>query len=117
MAMDLNHLHLHVSDQAAVRDFYGAHFGFKDLVRDGHILFMRNDDGFDLALAEDENPAPFPAWFHFGFRLDNAQAVRDVHASMKRAGVNFVVGLNEEPHYVWFRAEDPAGHVVEVYWE
>jgi catechol 2,3-dioxygenase-like lactoylglutathione lyase family enzyme len=114
--MDLNHLHFHVKDVAATASYYERWFGFREHVCHGEILFLRNADGFDLALAPDAEGADFPTWFHFGFRLGSAAEVRDLHGRMtlERA---LVRPLHEDDGYVWFRCADPEGHAIEVYWE
>ena len=48
--MDLNHLNLGVRDAAACRDFYQRHFGFRPAFEADGGYFVRNDEGFLLAL-------------------------------------------------------------------
>lgn len=115
--MDLNHLHLHVRDLASARRFYETYLGFHERVRHGTILFLRNDHGFDLALAPDTAPAEFPPWFHFGFRLDSPETVSALHDRMVRDGVPIPSALLREPDFVTFRCADPDGHAIEIYWE
>lgn len=114
--MDLNHLHLHVKNLDRAKRFYESYFGFRERVRRGDILFLRNTSGFDLALAPDRKPSPLPGWFHFGFRLASARAVRELHDLMISEGAE-VDDLEEYPGYVTFRCTDPDGHGIEVYWE
>ena len=115
--MDPNHLHLHVRDVAKSRQFYVAWFGFREHVRHGELLFLRNAEGFDLALMPDPDPARLPDWFHFGFRLDAPEAVRELYRRMKSGGVPLRRELHQDPDLVSFRCEDPDGYAVEVYWE
>ncbi len=118
--MDLNHLHLHVRNQAAAAAFYMRYLGFTEHARHGaagEILFLRNRDGFDLALVEDPDPAAFPRWFHFGSRLIDAAAVRALHALMVTDGVPLPMALVDDPDFVCFRCVDPDGHPIEIYWE
>lgn len=115
--MDLNHLHLHVRDQAASRAYYERWFGFREKVRHGEILFLTNDDGFDLALAPSAEPHNLPAWFHFGFRQESGAAVKKLHDAMKTAGETLLKSLEEYPDYITFRAADPDGYGIEIYWE
>ena len=114
--MDLNHLHLHVKNLDRAKRFYESYFGFRERVRHSDILFLRNTSGFDLALAPDRRPAPLPDWFHFGFRLSNVRAVRELHDRMSSEGVE-VDDLEEYPGYVTFRCVDSEGYGIEVYWE
>ena len=116
LSPDLNHLHLHVRDVARSRAFYEGWFGVAEL-RAGDPLFLRNGDGFDLALAPDPEPAALPRWFHVGFQLASADEVRDLHGRMRAAGVALRTDLVEEVDTVSFKCEDPDGLAVEVCWE
>ena len=113
--MDLNHLHLHVRNLDRAKRFYVSYFRFGKPVRHGNILFLRNTSGFDLALAPDRTSFSFPEWFHFGFRLGNARAVRKLHSRMSAEGVQ-VQNIEEYADYVTFRCMDPDGYSIEVYW-
>jgi catechol 2,3-dioxygenase-like lactoylglutathione lyase family enzyme len=114
--MDLNHLHLHVRNVDRSKRFYESYFGFRERVRHGNILFLRNASGFDLALVPDRTPLSFPEWFHFGFRLGGARAVRMLHDHMSSKGGQ-VQDIEEYPGYMTFRCADPDGYGIEVYWE
>jgi catechol 2,3-dioxygenase-like lactoylglutathione lyase family enzyme len=114
--MDLNHLHLHVRNVDRSKNFYESHFGFRERVRHGNILFLRNTSGFDLALVPDRMTLSFPEWFHFGFRLASARAVHTLHGHMSSKGVQ-VQDIEEYPGYMTFRCTDPDGYGIEVYWE
>ena len=114
--MQLNHLHLHVTSVPAAAAFYTGHFGFREHVWHGDVLFLRDEGGMDLALAPGP-PDDFPPWSHFGFRLDDADAVRSLFARLEAEGVAIREALSEEPDFVWFRCADPDGHLIEVYWE
>ena len=114
--MQLNHLHLHVASVERARDFYAGFFGLTEHVWHEDVLFMRDGGGLDLALA----PGPaddMPPWFHFGFRLDDAAAVRTLHERMSADGVDLRHPLTDDGDMVWFRCADPDGHAIEVYWE
>ena len=115
--MDLNHLHLHVREVETARRFYETLLGFREKIWHGDVLFLTNDDGFDLALAPDTVAGTFPPWFHFGFRLASPDAVRALHARMSVAGVPMRAPLFEEEGFMCFRCADPDGHQIEVYWE
>jgi catechol-2,3-dioxygenase len=113
--VDLNHLHLHVRDVERAARFYERWFGFREHVRHGEILFLRNASGFDLALAPGE-PGRFPAWFHFGFRRPSRDDVAGLHGRMASEGVA-VNEMFDDPDLASFRCCDPDGHAIEVYWE
>lgn len=88
----------------------------RERVRHGDILFLRNTSGFDLALAPDRTPFSLPEWFHFGFRLGSARAVRKLHGRMSSEGMK-VHDIEEHADYVTFRCMDSDGYGIEVYWE
>ncbi len=108
--MDLNHVHLGVDDVDESAVFY-ERFGFRKDVWHGGALFLRNDDGFDLALGP-HGRAAMPEWFHIGFRMPSADDVRALQATCAP-----VRASGDDPDFVWFRVTDPDGYEVEVYWE
>lgn len=118
-AMDLNHLNLRVRDAGACRDFYERHFGFHPAFDADGGHFIRNDDGFLLALVPAEVHQPLPDGFHIGFALSSADAVLEMRPSLEGAGVR--VGELEDfrpgENYVTFRCWDPDGTEIEVFWE
>jgi len=115
--MDLNHLHLHVRDLLRSQRFYESYFGFRERMQVGDILFLRNAEGFDLALVPDAKTQSFPEWFHFGFRLPTSEEVRLLHARMVSEGVVLNKSLFEAVDLVSFRCLDPDGYKIEIYWE
>ena len=115
--MDLNHLHLHVADTERSLGFYGRYFGFREHVRHGELLFVRNERDFDLALAPADKVETFPKWFHFGFRLESDDAVKALHTRMKEDGLEGLGDLHDDSDLVTFRCRDPDGYFIEVYWE
>jgi catechol 2,3-dioxygenase-like lactoylglutathione lyase family enzyme len=115
--MNLRHLHLHVRDRVAAEAFYTDWLGMKIGRRGESLTFMTDDAGFDLALMNDSAPQPMPGWFHFGYRLANANAVRDVHRRMTESQVTIRKELYEDEYLVSFRCADPDGYCIEIYWE
>jgi catechol-2,3-dioxygenase len=115
--MDLNHLHLHVHQLSLAQRFYERYFDFEEIARHGEILFLRNNEGFDLTLIEEEDPDLFPEWFHFGFRLEGPEDVTEMYRRMRRGKITIVDELTEDEDYVNFRCADPDGNSIEVYWE
>lgn len=116
--MDLNHLHLHVADLDRSQGFYEAYFEFREKFREEEeaMRFLENPEGFLLALAHDPEPSGIPEWFHFGFCLPDADAVRRMHSRMSGDGIK-AKPVQEYADYVNFRAYDPDGYQIEVYWE
>lgn len=115
--MQINHLHLKVASVERARAFYARFFGLTDFVWHGEMLFMRDDAGMDLALAPAKEAEPMPPWFHFGFRLKDADAVRTLHDAMGAAGVPLSAPLTAEGEFTFFRCADPDGYSIEVYFE
>jgi catechol 2,3-dioxygenase-like lactoylglutathione lyase family enzyme len=116
--MDLDHLNLRVRDAVACRDFYVRHFGFRPAFEADGGFFVRNDEGFLLALIPAEPHQALPAGFHIGFGLDGAPQVAALHHDLRTAGVT--VGDLEDHRptedYVTFRCRDPDGTEIEVFW-
>jgi len=115
--MNLLHLHLHVRDRAAAEAFYARWFSMSIARRGASLSFMTDDAGFELALAEDREPAPMPRWFHFGYRLASGRAVSELYQRMSVAGVPLPRELHEDASLVSFRCADPDGYAIEIYWE
>jgi catechol 2,3-dioxygenase-like lactoylglutathione lyase family enzyme len=120
--MGLTHLGLPVRDLDRARVFYETWFGFDagpaQRYADG-TLFLRNAEGFDLALhpvGSAAGGAAMPTFFHFGFRFSSADAVRALTDRLSAAGVD-VMDRSDEPHLVSTKVRDPDGYVVELYWE
>lgn len=111
----LNHLHLHVRSVDRAKAFYEGYFGLREHVRHGDVVFLRDDGGMDLALAPSDQPDVMPPWFHFGFRLETADAVRALHARLPPDAI--AEALSEKLDFAVFRCRDPDGHLIEVYWE
>jgi catechol 2,3-dioxygenase-like lactoylglutathione lyase family enzyme len=115
--MNINHLHLKVASVEKAQAFYARFFGLRPSVWHGEMLFMRDDAGMDLALAPATDAEPLPSWFHFGFRLESAEAVKQLHDEMRSAGAPMKVDLVRDADITFFRCLDPDGHDIEVYWE
>jgi len=58
-----------------------------------------------------------PAWFHFGYRLNSARDVVDLHGRMSASDVVVLKPLYEDDELVSFRCADPDGYAIEIYWE
>lgn len=115
--MKANHIHLHVRDMNASKAFYKRWFEMVDGPDYGHIVFVRNAAGFDLALSRDDNADPLPSWFHWGSKLPSKDAVNQLHDAMVDGNVTITKPLDGDDDLVLFRCADPDGHQVEVYWE
>ena len=115
--MKANHIHLVARDVAASKGFYTSWLGLGEDRNSGHIVFLTDEGGFDLAISHDPAPAPLPSWFHFGFKTRSAEEVMSLCQRMQRAGVAMDGDLYESPDRVAFFCHDPDGHLLEVYWE
>jgi catechol 2,3-dioxygenase-like lactoylglutathione lyase family enzyme len=117
--MDLNHLNLRVRDAEACRDFYQQHFGFRPAFEAEGGFFVRNDDGFLLALIPAADHQPLPDGVHIGFGLSDPDEVTGLHRDLAAAGARTTAVDDFRPgeEYVTFRCWDPDGTEVEVFWE
>lgn len=118
--MNLNHLHINVPDVSVARAFYERYFDFRFKFEHGDGVFLEDERGFLLAidpLAAGESVNEFPAWFHFGFCLADAQAVQSVYKHMIADGVEFYRELKEfGSDAVNFYCKAPGGYKLEVSW-
>lgn len=112
------HIFLTVADVSRSLSFYREWMGFgaEDRRFSDGTVFVRDGEGTDLALRE--GPwAPLPAdTFHFGFRRDSPEAVRELHARLVLAGVD-ILEFEDDARVVTVKVRDPDGYCVEVYWE
>jgi catechol 2,3-dioxygenase-like lactoylglutathione lyase family enzyme len=117
--VDLNHMNLRVRDAAACRDFYQQHFGFRPAFEADGGFFIRNNDGFLLALVPADPHRALPTGFHIGFSGADVDEVVARRAALADAGVpvSELEDFRPGEQYVTFRCWDPDGTEVEVFWE
>jgi catechol 2,3-dioxygenase-like lactoylglutathione lyase family enzyme len=117
--VDLNHLNLRVHDAEACRDFYQRHFRFRPAFEADGGYFVRNDEGFLLALIPTTAHHVLPEGFHIGFGLAAPEPVMALHGELSASGVRVteVVDFRPDEAYMTFRCWDPDGTEVEVFWE
>jgi catechol 2,3-dioxygenase-like lactoylglutathione lyase family enzyme len=117
--VDLNHLNLRVHDPSACRDFYQRHFGFRPAFEAEGGYFIRNDDGFLLALIPAPVHHPLPDGFHIGFGVDTPERVAGLRDELDAADVRVSQLADGRPTeaYVTFRCWDPDDTEIEVFWE
>jgi catechol 2,3-dioxygenase-like lactoylglutathione lyase family enzyme len=117
--MKLRHLALAVTDEQRSREFYERWFQFgvapPRRYPDG-VLMLYGPGDVALALGPAEERPALPAFLHFGFTLDDPDAVRELHAAFAAAGVE-IAEFWDEPDYLSVKVRDPDGYVVEVSWE
>jgi catechol 2,3-dioxygenase-like lactoylglutathione lyase family enzyme len=119
MAAGLRHLGLAVRDIDRAADFYATWFGFDQGPRQQYpdgTVFVRNADGFDLALHRVDTAVQLPEFFHFGFRAQFPDEVKRTGDRLRGAGVE-LFDVVDDPDLVSFKCLDPDGYRVEVYWE
>ena len=115
MAPLLRHLALLVHDISRARRFYERYFGF-DASSEwlGDTLFVRSDDGFDLAFMRGEPPPNPGAFHHFGFQLASPDEVLSLQHRLEADGVTILEVVSERD-LTSFKCADPDGYTVEVY--
>jgi catechol 2,3-dioxygenase-like lactoylglutathione lyase family enzyme len=111
----LRHLAFLVHDLRRARRFYETYFGFDaEAEWQGDTLFIRNKEGFDLALMRGDHPPNPGAFHHVGFVLDSPQQVTELQQRLEAEGVPIIEVINE-PNLTSFKCADPDGYTVEVY--
>jgi catechol 2,3-dioxygenase-like lactoylglutathione lyase family enzyme len=115
--VSMNHLQLGSLDPEKTRRFYESYFGFRPTGGEHAMSFLENDAGFVLSLRKLDAPQPLPAWFHIGLRLQDPNAVRELHGRMRRENVRFARDIAEGDGWVAFYCYDPDGTTVEVSWD
>jgi catechol 2,3-dioxygenase-like lactoylglutathione lyase family enzyme len=117
--MRLRHLGIGVRDFERSLRFYSTYFGFDAATAqryDDGTVIVRDGDRFDLALHPAAEPNVPSGFLHFGFALNDAEAVRSLLARLEADDVP-VIERADEPELVSFKCLDPDGWRVEVYWE
>ena len=117
--MLLRHLALAVTDEQRSREFYERWFAFgvepAQRMSDG-VLMLYGPGEVTLALGPADERPTLPPFLHFGFNLDDPQAVRELRDAFEAAGAE-IVEFWDEPDYVSVKVRDPDGYVVESAWE
>lgn len=117
--MQLNHLHLSVSDVSACARVFAHHLGFGQLEAsaNGGFAVLSSADGFVLVLmrhSKDAHPEhAYPPHFHIGFLLQDESRVSLLHSNLRADGlevsdIEFLRGANR----FYFKA--PGGVLIEI---
>ena len=117
--MKLRHVALAVGDEDRSRRFYERYFGFdarSPRRYDDGVLMLYSRDGVALALGPGDPQARLPRFFHFGFVMSDADAVRNLRREFESDAIEIVETV-EEPDYVSVKVRDPDEYVVETFWE
>lgn len=115
--MTINHVHLAALDVAATQAFYQRYFGFQKERDHGDGVFLRDAEGFLIALEPAEHPARLPSWFHLGFCQRSEADVLALYQRAVEGRAQIVRELLAEPgEYAAFYLADPDGCRIEVSW-
>jgi catechol 2,3-dioxygenase-like lactoylglutathione lyase family enzyme len=113
--MPLNHVALTVTDVAVSAAFYAEHFGMTErLHEDEHMWLLSSADGGVLSLFAGEPPRGLPHGNHFGFELDEPDAVRAARERLRAAGVE-ETEWQDDGNFVRVQVADPDGYRVEFF--
>ena len=113
----MNHVHLTSPDVAAEVAFLERYFGYRKTADHGAGVFLRNEDGFLIAIDPVEAAFEFPSWFHLGQCLGSAEAVRELHARMVADGVEIARKLLDfQGEAAAYYCLAPGGYRIEVSW-
>lgn len=118
--MQINHLHLSVTDVAACADFFVRHFDFDlvDIKGNNGLAVLRGRSNTVLVLmrlpAGIDAEAAYPKMFHIGFLVPDPVAVGEKHAELVRHGVPDLSDVQHERGALRFYVRIPGGLLVEV---
>jgi lactoylglutathione lyase len=118
--MQINHLHLSVTDVAACAEFFVEHFDFNlvDVKGNNGLAVLRGRNNTVLVLmrlpAGVDAETAYPKMFHIGFLVPDSMAVGDKHARLVRHGVRDLSDLQLERGALRFYVRIPGGLLVEV---
>jgi catechol 2,3-dioxygenase-like lactoylglutathione lyase family enzyme len=115
--MKINHIDLHVSDVDAAREFFERFFGLRCAYqRRGQIAILEDEAGFQLGVSNlrGSPPPAYPPDFHVGFVLERTGEVREIHDSLKAAGIGMKFELQEAGPSLAFQCVGPDAIPVEV---
>tara|TARA_R110000868_G_scaffold117600_12_gene312394 strand:+ start:14303 stop:14668 length:366 start_codon:yes stop_codon:yes gene_type:complete len=117
--MDLNHLHLAVKDLEKSMNFYTKAFDFYEKARFGpSLVFLKNNEGFDLALSLVDEVEQLPNHIHYGFSFKTKSELMDFYTKGQRVfSSNFVEAPSDKGGFVSFVCVDPDGYHIELYWD
>lgn len=118
--MQINHLHLSVTDVAGCAAFFVEHFDFQLVdVKGNHGLAVPRGQGHTVLVlmrlpAGVDAEAAYPKMFHIGFLVPDPATVGDQHARLARAGARDLSELQFERGALRFYVRIPGGLLVEV---
>jgi catechol 2,3-dioxygenase-like lactoylglutathione lyase family enzyme len=114
--MRLNHVALSVADRTRSAAFYAEHFGLTERVHeDDHLLIVSSPTGDLLALSEAEPvPEGLPRTNHFGFQVDDGDAVRAARERFREGGVA-ETEWQDGHGFVRVQVADPDGYRVDLF--
>jgi lactoylglutathione lyase len=118
--MQLNHLHIAVPDVKKAQAFYEDFLDFSLAFDHGDGVFLKNADGFMLAIdpLENNEKVNFPSWYHFGFCVKSKEKVQSLYEKMKTSGIEFAREYTEGDDGTWanFYAWSPGPFKMEITW-
>lgn len=118
--MQLNHLHLSVTDVNACAAFLVAHFDFTLLEARGNngLAVLRGEKDTVLVLmrlpADVDPETAYPKMFHVGFLVADASTVGEKHAELVRHGATGLSDVQMERGALRFYIRIPGGLLIEV---
>lgn len=114
MGFRLKHVALTVRDRQVSAIFYRTYFGMsRYLHEDDHLLILSNAENDLLALSVGQPPEPPPRTTHFGFQMENVEAVLAMREKFSEGCVKEAEFQDKGPTRV--QVFDPDGYRVEVF--
>jgi catechol 2,3-dioxygenase-like lactoylglutathione lyase family enzyme len=108
----LNHLSLPTTNPAATAVFFEKHFDCEIVTAGENVLLRR--DGFDIVLDGITDKSAWPANFHFGFEMETALQVQELHDAFKREGVHMETEVFNNSRGSRFFCRTPEGAMIEM---
>lgn len=110
-----SHLEVTVRDVGREVEFYRAHFGAKELLREGDDWALVKVGPLDLALRRGLTiDAPH---FHFGLRVGTKQESEEWWHRLSDSGVKIVREWRDHGDWADVTVETPAGYHVQLFYE
>ncbi len=110
--MQLNHIHLMVTDVAKAADFFTQHFGLSIIHASPKLTSLRDAKGLILTLMYTADAA-YPKYFHIGFFVADRIEVLRIYGTLKQSGIDTNPPADTNHGYSFY-VSVPGGCLLEV---
>lgn len=114
----LSHLNLEVADPERSLDFYTRMFGVREYYRDdSSIQVLGPGDKDVIAFVRSEQAGAIGGISHFGFRLKDADDIREAIDTARSVGATILRTGEFETGSPYLYVLDPDGYEIEIWYE